>query len=492
MKKILIIDDDLDICFLLEQLLKQNGYETASANSPKKGLAVLEKSAFDLVITDYRMEGMDGNELMYRIKERQNIPVIIITGFKDVKTAVDSIRGGAFDYILKPLLPEELLMVTKAALESPPSSTQRVLSTAKPASGKPAEKIPTDRFSNKDYIVGKSAAFNEIMQQIILVAPTDYTVIINGESGTGKEAIAQEIHNRSNRSHEPFVAIDCGALSKELAGSELFGHEKGSFTGAMNQKTGSLEMANRGTIFLDEVANLSYNVQVSLLRVLQERKIRPVGGLRDIDIDVRIIVASNEKLWSKCRTGNFREDLYHRFNEFSIEVPPLRNRKEDIPLLAKHFLDLSNKQLEKQIEGFSPECIQAFTAYYWPGNLRELKNTVKRSALMTEGNMVELSAIPPEIINPGLMISDARMDTEPLVSFSIEAENAKAKFTSLKISAIDYEYEMIQRTLKENNFNKSKTAKLLNIDRKTLYNKIAIYRELVLKNAAQDEPATNT
>ena len=245
-----------------------------------------------------------------------------------------------------------------------------------------------------------------------LVAPTNYSVIISGESGSGKEAIAQEIHSRSKRSHAPFIAIDCGALSRELAASELFGHEKGSFTGAQNQKIGSLELGNGGTVFLDEIANLSYDVQVSLLRVVQERKLRRVGGNKDIDLDIRIIVASNEQLWDAAKIGRFREDLYYRFNEFSINVPPLRERRDDILTFAHFFLDKSNSELEKDVKGFTPEVEQIFKYYKWPGNLRELKNVVKRSALLADGDIIDVKALPFELVNHNRLAFDAAAEEE--------------------------------------------------------------------------------
>jgi two-component system response regulator HydG len=274
-------------------------------------------------------------------------------------------------------------------------------STAAPVNGSPApdtikERAPVILHSG-EYIFGDTATFKQLLQQIDLVGPTNYTVIIYGESGSGKEAIAQEIHKRSKRKNRPFVAIDCGALSKELAGSELFGHEKGSFTGALNQKTGSFEIANGGTIFLDEVANLGYDIQVSLLRVVQERKMRRVGGTKDIELDVRIIVASNEKLWDSAKKGKFREDLFHRFNEFSIDVPPLRNRPEDIMLFANHFLQVTNAELGKRLKRFSPEVEAIFRSYVWYGNLRELKNVIKRATLLSDGDQIEATSLPFEI-----------------------------------------------------------------------------------------------
>jgi len=327
------------------------------------------------------------------------------------------------------------------------------------------------------------------VQQISLVAPTNYSVIIYGESGSGKEAIAHEIHKKSPRAKFPFVAIDCGALSKELALSEMYGHEKGSFTGALNQKTGSFEVANGGTIFLDEVGNLPYDIQVSLLRVIQERKIRRVGGTKDIDLDVRIIVASNERLWDAAHKGKFREDLYHRFNEFSINLPPLRERKEDIMIFAHHFLRLTNTELGKNVKGFSQEAENIFKNYVWYGNLRELKNVIKRATLLTDGEKIEPTSLPFEItnfqkLNPLGNLDD---DNKNMESSLRDMANEGAPFhiqekdLNLKSASIDAEYETILAALKKVNFNKSKAAKMLNIDRKTLYNKIKEYESMNTK-----------
>src|SRR5579875_3560850 len=343
MQKILIIDDDRDMCLLLKRFLTRHNFEVLEAYNGKKALELLEEVEPDLVMCDFRLEDMEGNVLLGKIKEKYPyLPVIIITGHSDIKIAVEVMKMGAYDYITKPLFPDEILVTIKKALEVT-AKTENIPTAAAPAPAKTqpqATDMPVEKESKPvliqsgEYIFGDTPVFKHILKQIDLVGPTNYTVIIYGESGSGKEAIAQEIHKRSKRKNKPFIAIDCGALSKELAGSELFGHEKGSFTGALNQKIGSFELANTGTVFLDEVANLSYDIQVSLLRVVQERKMRRIGGTKDIELDVRIIVASNEKLWDSARNGKFREDLYHRFNEFSIEVPPLRERKEDIMIFA--------------------------------------------------------------------------------------------------------------------------------------------------------------
>jgi two-component system, NtrC family, response regulator HydG len=491
MQTILIIDDDRDMCLLLKRFLTRHGYEVMEAYNGKKALEILESTEPSLVMCDFRLEDMEGNVLLGKIKEKYpHLPVIIITGYSDIKIAVEVMKMGAYDYITKPLFPDEILVTIKKALEdSERGESSPAVHTAAPVISNP--QMPTESKErvqgvtvSGDYIFGDSPVFKQILQQIDLVAPTNYTIIIHGESGSGKEAIAQEIHKRSKRKARPFVAIDCGALSKELAGSELFGHEKGSFTGALNQKTGSFELANTGTIFLDEVANLSYDIQVSLLRVIQERKMRRVGGVKDIDLDVRIIIASNERLWDAVRKGKFREDLYHRFNEFSIDVPPLRQRPDDVMLFANHFLHQTNVELGKNIKRFSNEVESIFRNYVWYGNLRELKNVIKRATLLTDTEEIEASSLPFEISHFNKLQFEKQ--PEPVYSsvasipnsFTEVTENSRSLSEStLKGASIDAEYEMILKALKKVNFNKSKAAKLLNIDRKTLYNKMKQYQE---------------
>lgn len=498
MQTILIIDDDRDMCLLLKRFLTRHGYEVLESYNGKKALELLESTEPSLVMCDFRLEDMEGNVLLGKIKERYpHLPVIIITGYSDIKIAVEVMKMGAYDYITKPLFPDEILVTIKKALEDAARGDVKIpaqASSSNAGSSPEPEQRSASTATNKDktqgvtvsgeYIFGDSPIFKQILQQIDLVAPTNYTVIIHGESGSGKEAIAQEIHKRSKRKMKPFVAIDCGALSKELAGSELFGHEKGSFTGALNQKVGSFELANGGTIFLDEIANLSYDIQISLLRVVQERKMRRVGGLKDIDLDVRIIIASNERLWDAVRKGKFREDLYHRFNEFSIDVPPLRQRPDDVMLFANHFLHSTNTELGKNIRRFSDEVEQIFRSYVWYGNLRELKNVIKRATLLTDGEEIEASSLPFEISHFSKLQFEKQ--PEPVYtsvasvpnSFTEVTENPRSlSETTLKGASIDAEYEMILKALKKVNFNKSKAAKLLNIDRKTLYNKMKQYQE---------------
>lgn len=481
MKKIVVVDDEADICFLLKRFLSKNDFIVETAQNGKDGLALIESISPDLVMTDFRLGDITGTELLTTIKsKRPNVPVLIITGYSDIKVAVNVMKLGAYDYITKPLFPDEILVTVKKAIADAEAAQNDEQHYIAPASSdgmaeapKPARKSQSR--TKAGYVMGNSEVSDNLFRQVDLVAPTNFSVIIYGESGSGKEAIAQEIHNRSKRKDMPFVAMDCGAISKELAGSELFGHEKGSFTGALQTKIGHFELANGGTLFLDEVSNLSYEIQVALLRVVQERKMRRIGGSKEIDLDVRIIVASNERLLDSARNGKFREDLYYRFNEFTIEVPALRNRKDDLMLFAGAFLDTTNAELGKNVRGFSEEVKNDFLNYSWPGNLRELKNVIKRATLLSDGELIEEKALPFEIVNYKRLKD---LDDEPapaassvasLLSDNVDGEESKP---SLKTVANEAEYDMIMQVLRDVNFNKSKAARLLNIDRKTLYNKM--------------------
>lgn len=475
MQRILVIDDDTDICLLLRRFLSKNGYEVAIAQNGQTGLSLLEEFSPDLVMTDFRLGDLDGGQILRKIKERfPEVPVLIITGYSDIKIAIDVMKQGAFDYITKPLFPDEILLTIKKALgqEKTQGSTQTNFEKETGGSAKSTTKSSRAKTDNS-YIFGTGPESKNLYRQIDLVAPTNYSVIIYGESGSGKESIAQEIHKRSKRANGPFVAMDCGAISKELAGSEMFGHEKGSFTGALNQKIGHFEMANGGTLFLDEVANLPYDVQVALLRVVQERKLRRIGGNKEISVDVRILVASNERLMEACRKGKFREDLYHRFNEFSLDVPPLRDRKVDIMDFAQFFLENTNDELDKNVKGFDDDVRAAFLSYPWYGNLREMRNVVKRATLLSDGDFIESKSLPFEIINYSrLLFSEP---TQATISEDIIPKQEDPVKPNLKSAALDAEYEMILQVLKQVNYNKSKAAQVLSIDRKTLYNKMKSY-----------------
>ena len=473
MQKILVIDDESDICMLLKRFLTKSNFLVETALSGRKGLQLVDEFKPDLVLTDFRLGDYSGTDLLVTIKAKYpQIPVLVITGYSDIKDAVNVIKLGAFDYITKPLFPDEILVTIKNALEKSLFSEQLESSiTEEQSELKSAVRIPSTPKLKPGYILGNGASARQLYHQVDLVAPTNFSVIIYGESGSGKEAIAHEIHNRSSRADKPFVAMDCGAISKELAGSELFGHEKGSFTGALHTKIGHFEMANGGTLFLDEVANLSYEIQIALLRVVQERKMRRIGSNKEIDLDVRIIVASNEKLLDASQKKKFREDLYYRFNEFTIDIPALRDRKDDLMQFAQAFLIETNKELNKNVKGFSKEVINDFINYTWPGNLRELRNVIKRATLLSDGDFIEEKALPFEIANyPKLVSLEFEEDDTPIALPEVTRQDSH--LPNLKLAVNEAEYEMILKVLKQVNYNKSKAARVLNIDRKTLYNKM--------------------
>lgn len=469
-KKILIIDDDLDMCSLLSRFLNKKGYEAEVALNGVKGLARFNEEHFDIVLCDFRLGDRTGKEVLLKLKEiKPETIVIIITGYSDIKTAVDVIKMGAFDYITKPLIPDEVINVIEKAVAAPSGEHITPSVNAKTAKNKRQYVIS----ANKEFLIGQDGETARVYSQIEIVAATNYSIILYGESGTGKEVIAKTIHETSYRRNKPFIAMDCGTLSKELAGSELFGHVKGAFTGAVTDKEGHFEIANGGTLFLDEVANLSPEIQAALLRVIQERKFKRVGSTKEMDVDVRIIVASNENLQEAYKKGKFREDLYHRFNEFSINLPPLRERKVDIPLFADFFLDKTNLELGKNIEGYEDDVMEMFINYLWPGNLREFRNVVRRAVLLTPSGKINSKVLPWEITNSLVQL--------PLDKPSVKTnakEEVLVKDLDLKDAAAKAEYDTIMNVLKEVNFNKTKAAEILKIDRKTLYNKIKIYQSL--------------
>ena len=440
MANILLVEDDNTFIQILQGFLIKKRFEVDAINCIKDAITLIEKKEYQLILLDYRLPDGIGLDLIKLLRSKNNkTPIIVITSFLDIRTAVNAVKMGAFDYITKPVMPEELLMIIDEAINK---------KEIKPVN-------PLTVFTQ--FIEGNSEKSVQLNEYVKLVAPTDVSVIIQGESGTGKEHVARSIHSLSKRSGAPFVAIDCGTLSSELAASELFGHSKGSFTGAMQDKKGQFEMANKGTFFLDEVGNLSYDVQVKLLRTLQEKVIQPIGSNRTIKIDVRIIAATNEDLLLKVKNGSFREDLYHRLNEFKILVPALRQRKEDLADFIHHFITLSNIELGKNVKTVSSEVMQIFIQYEWPGNLRELKNIIKRAVLLSKGNTIEIEVLPEEMILESL-------DSQP----------SQSEF-DLKALQETNERETIIKTLQEVKYNKSKAARLLNIDRKTLYLKIAKY-----------------
>lgn len=454
MPKILIVEDDVAFCRMLETFLKKKDFEVQTSFTGEEALRILSQETFDIVFTDVRLPEKDGNIILETItRNNPKTKVVMMTSYAEVNLAVDAIKKGAFDYISKPLSPDKLLEIIEKASSSSSEELAKADSTQQnqPQKTSLKEKEKTS-LQEPVFVTGVSDEAKKLEDYVRLVAPTNMSVLIIGDSGTGKEMVAKRIHDNSKRAEKPFVAVDCGTIPKEIAASEFFGHVKGSFTGAVNDKTGHFEAANQGTLFLDEIGNLSYELQVQLLRALQERKIKPVGSNKEIEVDIRVVTATNENLEEAVRKGSFREDLYHRLNEFSIKVPQLKNRKEDLMLFATHFLDKANTELEKNILGFSDETLKKFEEYPWPGNLRELQNTIKRAVLLTSGKLVEVDVLPSKI---------AERTPEDEKSFSLfKNENEK---------------EMILNALKKTKGNKSKAARILDIDRKTLYNKLKQY-----------------
>ncbi|MEZ5103470.1 MAG: sigma-54 dependent transcriptional regulator [Draconibacterium sp.] len=452
MKKILIVDDDTFICQILKKHLQNHNYDVEVAFSGKKAFTVFNNTHFDLVLCDFRLPDISGLELLQKMRAlKQEIPVIIITAYADVRVAVKLMKLGAADYITKPIQQEELLSLIKKTIK--PETEEKQTEREK----------DSGMFVNGAFITGTSDQIQRIIDLAGRVAPTNMSVIIEGETGTGKEYIARYIHENSLRKNKPFMAVDCGAIPKDVANSELFGHVKGAFTGAINDKEGVFQKADGGTLFLDEIGNLSYDIQLKLLRSIQERVVSRMGDNKQKKIDIRIIAATNEDLLNEVRNNTFREDLYHRLNEFRISLPPLRERKQDIPVFVKHFIEQSNYELSRNIEGLTPEVEDIILKYPWHGNLRELKNVIKRSVLMANSELIDKSCLPPEIVFP---------ENE---SSYLENESTPNSDSMLKNASFEIERQLIIKTIQEAGYNKSKAARILNIDRKTLYNKIKQY-----------------
>jgi two-component system, NtrC family, response regulator HydG len=456
---IIIIDDDVDICALLKRFFERKGYAVSTAFKAQEGLELIRVNSYDVLLTDFRLPDMDGLEVIKNVRKiKSDLPIIVITGYSDVAQAIKAIRLGAYEYVTKPIYPEEILLHVQKAITS--KSAAKEVEQSIPIEEKSAV---SNMASLPDYISGKSVQSQRVSQLIDLVAPTNMTVVILGESGTGKEVAARMIHNSSKRQKAPFVTVDCGALPQEIAGSELFGHTKGSFTGAVADKKGQFEIANGGTLFLDEIGNLSYENQIKLLRVLQERTIRRLGSEKDQPIDVRIIVATNEDLQVAMEKGNFREDIYHRLNEFKIVLPNLRDSKEDIEIFCQFFLEKANNELNRSVLKFDSAVMDNFKKYSWPGNMRELKNVVRRSVLLSTGDTIQSNVLPSEILSPAPKQKPENEEFQSLDTFD------------LKIIIEEAESRTIRKALDKTAYNKSRAAALLGIDRKTLYNKMAAY-----------------
>ncbi len=444
MPKILIIEDDTAFSQMLSRFLTRHHFAVTASVTLKEAIFQVKNTFFDIILSDVRLPEGDGLSLLSTIKrESPKTQIIMMTGYAEVKTAVKAMKKGAFDYISKPFTPESILRIINDALKN--KSTEEKQEGKEPTIQKPLAKA--------NFILGNSEKSQKLLHYIKLVAPTQMSVLLTGESGTGKEVTARAIHNASTRKNKKFIAVDCGAVPKEIASSEFFGHVKGSFTGAIEDKIGHFEAANGGTLFLDEVGNLSYENQIQLLRALQERQIKRVGSTQERYVDVRVISATNEDLKKAVDEGRFREDLYHRLNEFLITIPALRERDNDLLAFAQSFLQDANKEIGREVIEISDEAKIAFLSYGWPGNLRELKNCIKRAVLFSDGSILEVDVLPEHIKNIGVDIPE-----------------------TLEFSKSSYEKERILKALKQTNFNKTKAAKLLQMTRKTLYNKINLYQ----------------
>lgn len=447
-ERILIVDDDITFALMLRTWLSKRGFGVGTASSVAAARTALEAGGFSLVLSDMRLPDEDGIALLqWMAGAGVAAPVIVMTSYAEIQNAVRCMKLGARDYVAKPVNPDELLKKIREALDVPAAPAAKSASKPAPRAAGSFSEQPLN------YIEGRSDAARQLYEHIRLVAPANMSVLVNGASGTGKEHVAQLIHRESKRAGKPFVAVDCGAIPRDLAASEFFGHVKGAFTGALADKTGAFEAADGGTLFLDEVGNLGYETQVQLLRALQERRIRPVGSNREIPVDIRLVAATNEDLEAAIARGTFRADLYHRINSFTLRMPCLRQMRGDIPLFADFFLDQANRELDKRIVGFDAAAAAALAAYDWPGNLRQLKNAVMSATLLAAGEYITCRDLPAEVTGGS-------------------AEPAEAPL-SLRDPAS--EEEQIRRALATAGGNKSQAAKLLGIDRKTLYNKLHLY-----------------
>jgi two-component system response regulator HydG len=442
MPKLLLIEDDNTFNNMLSHFLTRNQYVVQQAFSTKEALDILNTNTFEIILSDLRLPDGDGITLLSEIRAKGiQAPFVLMTAYADVKTAVNAMKKSAADYIAKPFVPEEVLLVLQKVTTQPQKKTTVHV---QPKGKDEAE---------SSFFWGESNAALQLKKYIDLIAPTPLTVLITGESGTGKEVTSKSIHEKSSRKEGPFIAVDCGAIPKDIAASEFFGHIKGSFTGAIQDKTGCFEAATGGTLFLDEIGNLPYELQILLLRAIQERKIKRIGSTKEIEVDVRIISATNENLKEAVANGTFREDLYHRLNEFSIETPSLRNRKEDIEGFARIFMEKASEQLQKSVNQISTQALLALQQYAWPGNIRELQNVMKRCVLLCQSNCIDINDLPSEFHT-----FESISPTHSSLNLKEEAER-KAILDALSLAK----------------GNKSRAAEILGMARKTLYNKISYF-----------------
>ena len=453
MAKILIVEDDLTFGTMIKTWLGKKGFQTEKVTTVRAALNFLtENGDTDLVLSDLRLPDHDGLRILQWTRDHgRDIPFIVMTSYAEVQNAVLAMKSGASDYISKPFPPDMLLDKIQEALkgEKEKHSAQR-----QPAKAKDKQKVEAEVSSSgtPKYLEGKSEASRQLYNYVSLVAPTPMSVLILGASGTGKEYVARRIHQQSPRADKPFFALDCGAIPKDVAASEFFGYKKGAFTGADQDKKGAFETANGGTLFLDEVGNLSYEVQVQLLRALQERKVRPLGSTEEIAIDIRLVCATNENLAQGVADGKFREDLYHRINEFTVYMPELKDRGTDLFLFADLFIRQANEELGRQVSGLDDKASERIAAYDWPGNLRELNNVMKRATLLAKGSYITVEEL-----------QQSMNQLRPTVTAAVPLRDEQS------------ERQRIEAAIQAADGNKSKAAQLLGVDRKTLYNKLKKY-----------------
>ncbi len=434
MDTILIVDDERNYLLVLEALLSEEGYQVITAESAQSGLEIIREHDLDVIITDMKMPGIDGMEFLERIRLRQPVlPVIMMTAFGSVEKAVEAMRKGAFDYILKPFKNEELKFTIRKAIDH----YQLIRKNRQFA----RELQDRYRFGN---IIGKSAQMQRIFQLIEKVAPTKATVLVTGESGTGKELIARAIHYNSQRMGQPFISVNCGALPETLLESELFGHERGAFSGAVSQRKGRFELAHEGTLFLDEISEMSAPLQVKLLRILQEMEFERVGGTQTLKVDVRMVAASNRNLKDEVANGRFRADLFYRLNVVHVLLPPLRDRVDDLPLLVNHFLSKYAQDNEQEMIAISPPAMKCILDYQWPGNVRELENVIERAIILSDRQEIQVKDLPSELREPQPIESSVPAYTSeqpvvaPVPSISPGDRMPNSGFKGRQMQAIDF------------------------------------------------------
>jgi DNA-binding NtrC family response regulator len=449
--QVLIVDDDRDISMMLSALMKKEGLACMVAYNGEAALKMVPTAMPAVMLVDVKMPGIDGMEVMKRVKEIEpHLPVVLITAYADIPASVAAMRAGAFDYLPKPFDHSEVIRVVRAALAA--RERRRRAQT---------ELICAD--NSLRVMMGPSDAVTHIIRDVNRVAQSDFSVIIQGETGSGKELVAQSIYQLSPRCNAPFIPLDCGAIPETLIESELFGYQKGAFTGAMAPKAGKFEAAQGGTLFLDEIANLPWAAQAKLLRVIQEKSVLRLGATQPVKIDVRLITASNQPLQGLAESGQMREDLFFRLNEFIIAVPPLRERKDDIPYLAKRFLDITNKELKKNIKGFTEYALEALFAYNWPGNVRQLRSVIRRAVLLADDVVTEKHLDIKRAPVPGLAFTP-RIEGTPWQELSLKE--------IVHRSVVTVEREILIEVLKYTKGNKAKAARLLQIDYKTIHTKM--------------------